>query len=112
MTKCMLSLEKTVAVFAEVSQGRGDADHTGHAASGLVTINYHGCPSAPEQVLRKLVEPAGGGFSPTDSCSIRLQVSICEKCCAHGIGAVPGSSGGSSPASNGTGGREGSMKSK
>lgn len=62
MTKCMFSLEKTVAVFAEVSQGRGDADHTGHAnndASRLVIINCHGSPSAPEQMLRKPMGPAG-----------------------------------------------------
>lgn len=62
MTKCMFSLEKTVAAFAEVSQGRGDADHADHAndgASKLVIINCHGSPSAPEQMLRRLMEPAG-----------------------------------------------------
>lgn len=80
MTKCMFSLEKAVAVFAEVGQGREDADHTGHANSGasrLVIINCHGSPSAPEQMLRRLMEPAGalGGcseVSPVGSCSIRL----------------------------------------
>lgn len=62
MTRCMFSLEKTVAVFAEVSQGIGDADHTGHAndgASRSVIINCHGSPSALEQMLRKPMEPAG-----------------------------------------------------
>lgn len=58
----MFSLENTVAVFPEVSQGRGDADHTGHVNDGssrLVIINCYGSPSAPEQMLRKLTEPAG-----------------------------------------------------